>query len=241
MRTIRAGLLLAVAAAVCLPSTAGAQSVKKFHVVASGKQVIDWNQPKAYGTRNCSGVSWVEGSGKETFSFDTPKKARLLAYKSNKYLYFEYNSWRKGRNPYEDGFRVRTTVDRTGDYLQGEDPGPCGEGKAPESNGPYDCGVKPSYMDAGLSDSGGKLTLKLRRVIGFPYQSFRTCPLVEPKGVSAETITDLEEEYDAKALLKSRRPVVIRAKERIQQVSNGPGDANTTAQINWTVKLTPVN
>jgi hypothetical protein len=241
MRTFRAVLLFAVAAALCLPSGASAQKVKKFTVVAEGKQTIDWNQPKAYGTRSCSGVSWVEGSGNETLTFATPKKARMLAYKSNKYLYFEYNSWRKGQNPYEDGVRVRANVDRSGDYVQGADPGPCSEGKAPESNGPYDCGTKPSLMNAELSDSGGKLKLRLNRLIGFPYQSFRTCPLVEPKGVSAETLTDIEEEYDAKALMKARRAVVIQAKERIQQVSNGPGDANTTAVVNWKIKLTPAN
>jgi hypothetical protein len=56
-----------------------------------------------------------------------------------------------------------------------------------------------------------------------------------------QVLTGIEEEYDMKELLKARRPVVIRAKKRVQQLSNGPGDANTTAQINWKVKLTPVN
>jgi hypothetical protein len=42
-------------------------------------------------------------------------------------------------------------------------------------------------------------------------------------------------------VLRAKRPVVIQAKERIQQLSNGPGDANTTAQIRWKVKLTPVS
>jgi hypothetical protein len=96
-------------------------------------------------------------------------------------------------------------------------------------------------MKAKLSDSGGKLTLLTRRQIGYPYIPFSTCPLVEPMGIGGETLTGIEEEYDMKELLKARRPVVIRAKERVQQFSNGPGDANTTAQINWKVKLTPVN
>lgn len=240
MRTIRAALLLAVAAAVCLPTTASAQKVKRFHVVAEGEQVIDWHQPKAYGTRSCGGVSWVEGSGNETVTFSTPKKARLLAYKSNKYLYFEYNSWRKGQNPYEDGFRVRASIDRSGDYVQGQDPGPCSEGKPPESNGPYDCALKNTTVNAQLSDGGGKLSLRLNRLIGYPYRPFSTCPLVEPKGVMPETITDIEEPYDLKAVLKARRAIVIQAKDRVQQLANGPGSADTTAQINWKVKLTPV-
>jgi hypothetical protein len=242
MFTQRAVLpLAAIAAVLCLPSSASAQAVKKFHIVAEGKQVIDWNQPKAYGTRSCSGPSWVEGSGNETVTFATEKKARMLAYKSNRYLYFEYNSWRKGRNPYENGVRVRASVDRSGDYVQGQDPGPCNpEGKPAESNGPYDCGTKLSYMNAGLSDGGGKLKLRLNRVIGFPYQSFRTCPLVEPKDVSPETVTEVEEEYDMRDLLRARRAVVIKAKETIREVSSGPGDSNTTAIIQWKVKLTPV-
>jgi hypothetical protein len=242
MSTQRAVLLLAALAAIlCLPSAASAQAVKKFHVVAEGKQVIDWNQPRAYGTRSCGGVSWVEGSGKETFTFATEKKARMLAYRSNRYLYFEYNSWRKGQNPYEDGVRARGTVDRAGDYQQGADPGPCNpEGKPAESNGPYDCGTKIQYVDVGLSDSGGKLKLRASRPIGYPYQPFRTCPLVEPTDVQPETVTEVEEEYSMRDLLRARRAVVIKAKETIREQSSGPGDANTTAVIQWKVKLTPV-
>jgi hypothetical protein len=240
MRTLRAALILSVAAAVCLPSAASAQSVKKFYVQAKGTQTIDWHQAKAYGTHTCFGSSWVEGGGTEKFTFENAKKARLLAYRSNRYLYFEYNSWRKGQNPYEDGFKVRTSVERSGDYQRGQDAGACGGGKPAESNGPYDCGVKPSTMYARLSDVGGKLSLTTSHIIGYPYQDFRTCPIDQPAGASAENLTTIEWPYSLKKLMASKKPVVIHARKSISQLPSGEGTSSSTARIDWTVKLTPV-
>ncbi len=237
---MRAALILSIAAAVCLPSAASAQSVKKFYVQVKGTQTIDWHQARAYGTRTCFGTTWVEGGGTEKLSFESLRKNRLLAYRSNRYLYFEYNSWRKGQNPYEDGVDVRTSIDRSGDYQQGEDAGQCGGGKAPESNGPYDCGIKNTVMDAKLSDSGGKLSLQTSTQIGYPFQGFRTCPINEPRDASAETLTPIEWPYSAKKVMAAKKPVVIRARKSISELPSGDGTSTSTARIDWTVKLTPV-
>jgi hypothetical protein len=238
---IGSALVVGVAVAACLPSVAHAQAVKKFNVKASATQVIDWNQPRSYGTRNCSGVSWVEGSGKESVTISTTKKAKVLAYKSNRYVYFEYNSWRRSANPYDD-LHLEGYVDRSGDYLQGSDGGPCAEGKPGESNGPYDCAKRLRAFDGKFSDSGGELKFNVSpEAIGYPYRPFSTCPINEPSGVSTEGITTIEEEFDARTLLKAKKPVVVSARQKIQENANGPGESNSVADIRWTVKFAPVN
>ena len=242
MRSTRICIALAAGAATlaCVPSPASAQAVKKFQVKAVASQVIDWNQPRSYGTRSCSGVSWVEGSGTERVTLETPRTARLLAYKSNRYVYFEYNSWRRGANPY-DGLHLEGHVDRSGDYIQGQDPGQCSEGRPGTSNGPYDCAKKARAWEAKLSDDGGNLKLDVSpKAIGYPYKPFSTCPINEPSGVSAESLTTIEEEFDARTLLRAKKPVVIRARQKIQENANGPGTSNSKADIRWTVKLSPV-
>jgi hypothetical protein len=242
MRSTRIGtaLVAGVAVAACLPPAANAQAVKKFNVTASASQVVDWNQPRSYGVRNCSGVSWVEGSGTEKVEAVTPRKTRVLAYKSNRYVYFEYNSWRRGANPYDD-LHLEGHVDRSGDYIQGRDGGPCANGEPGTSNGPYDCARRARAFDGKLSDGGGKLKFVLSpEAIGYPYQPFSTCPLNEPAGVTAQGVTTIDEEFDARTLLKARKPVVVRARQRIQEHASGPGSSNSVADIRWTVKFSPV-
>jgi hypothetical protein len=242
MRSTRVctAIVAGVAVAACLPSPANAQAVKKFNVTASASQTIDWNQPRSYGTRNCSGVSWVEGSGKEKVEAATPRKTRVLAYKSNRYVYFEYNSWRRGANPYDD-IHLEGYVDRSGDYIQGSDGGPCAEAKPGTSNGPYDCAKRARAFDGKFSDGGGELKFNVSpEAIGYPYERFSTCPINEPRGVGAEGITTIEDEFDARTLLKAKKPVVLRARQKIQENANGPGEANTVAEIKWTVKFSPV-
>ena len=234
-------IVAGAAVAACLPSPANAQAVKKFNVTASASQVVAWDQPRSYGTRSCSGVNWVEGSGKESVLISTPKKARVLAYKSNRYVYFEYNSWRRGANPYDDGVHLEGYVDRSGDYIQGSDGGPCADGKPGESNGPYDCDKRFRAFGGKFSDDGGELKLIVDpKAIGYPYRPFSSCPLNEPTGVSAQSVTTIDEEFDARTLLKAKKPVVVRARQKIQEQANGPGSANSTADIRWTVKFSPV-
>jgi hypothetical protein len=236
-RTVTAALL----AAICIsavPAMASAKD-KRFIATVTAKQTITWNQPRVFGTHTCFGTSWVEGNGKETISFKS-RPTPIIAYKSNRYLYFEYQTRKRGS--YSDGIPGSGRIDRSGEYRNGEDAGDCGGGAPTKSQGPYDCGAHDGMYEASLSDNGkGDLELNLKDAFLHRNYSYKDCPVVEPKNWSGGGLRSITAPFKPRALLRAKKPVTIANKWSGWDETVLAAGGLASAETSYKLKLKPLN
>src|SRR3954470_983734 len=238
-RIVFAAALVAVCSAAVPAGASAGLKDKRFRATVTGSQTISWKQPRVFGTHTCFGTSWVEGEGKETFNFRS-RATDIVAYKSNKYVYFEYQT--KKRGSYSDGIPGSGLIDRSGEYRNGEDAGDCGGGAPTESQGPYDCGAHDGMYEASLSDKGGgDLELNLKDAFLHKNYSYKDCPVVEPNNWSGGSLRSITAPFKPRALLKAKKPITIQNKwsgfDETVLAAGGLASAETT----YTLKLKPLN
>jgi hypothetical protein len=239
-RTATAALLIALCTAAAVPAGASASlKDKRFIANVTASQTITWNQPRVFGTRTCFGTSWTEGNGKETLTFKS-RPTPIVAYRSNKYVYFEYQT--KTRGSYSDGIPGFGRLDRSGEYRNGEDPGDCGGGEPTKSQGPYDCGAHDGMYEASLSDNGkGDLALSLKDAYLHKNYSYKDCPIVEPKNWSGGGLRTITAPFNGRKVLKTKKPITIRNKwsgfDETVLADGGLASAETTYKLT----LKPLN
>jgi hypothetical protein len=244
-RPLIAAACVAAATTAVLPAAASAKKSllfdKQFTAVLTGKQTIEWKQPKVYGTRTCFGTSWVEGDGKETIEFKS-KRARIVAFRQKSGVYFEYNTRHRGRN-YDDGIALTGYIDRSGEYRNGEDAGACGGGEPTTSQGPYkDCGYHPQLWEGSLHDQGdGKLELSVGPRFLQREFTFTDCPIAEPLDVSGGSFRTIYAAFSPKKLMNAKKPLTIWQNWKAIDQTSLPGDGVATAVTEWKLKLVPKN
>jgi hypothetical protein len=237
MRTAIVAVLLA---ALCIPAGASAKGLKdkRFLATVTASQTITWNQPKVFGTHTCFGTSWVEGNGKETINFKS-RPTPIIAYKSNKYVYFEYQT--KKRGSYSDGIPGNGRIDRSGEYRNGQDAGDCGGGEPSKSQGPYDCGAHDGMYEASLSDKGGgDLELNLKDAFLHKNYSYKDCPIVEPPNWSGGGLRSITAPFSPRALMKAKKSLTIYNKWSGRDETLA-ADGISTAVTTYKLTLKPLN
>ena len=235
---VAAALVAVCSAAVPAGASAGLKD-KRFRATVTGSQTISWKQPRVFGTHTCFGTSWVEGEGKETFNFRS-RATDIVAYKSNRYVYFEYQT--KKRGSYSDGIPANGQIERSGEYRNGEDPGDCGGGAPTKSQGPYDCGIRSGQWEAALSDKGsGDLELRLGDGFLQTNRGYKDCPIVEPKNWGGASFRSITAPFNARKLLRAKKPLTISNKWSGFDETVLANGGLATAETKYTLKLKPLN
>src|SRR4051812_38159302 len=237
---MRTAIIAVLLAALCIPTGASAAGLKdkRFIATVTAAQTIEWKQPRIFGTHTCFGTTWIEGEGKETINFKS-RPTPIVAYKSNKYVYFEYQT--KKRGSYSDGIPGNGRLDRSGDYRNGEEAGACGGGEPAKSQGPYDCGPHDGRDEAALSDKGGgDLELSLKDAFLHKNYSYKDCPIIEPPNWSGGGLRSITAPFKPRALLKAKKPVTITNKWSGRDETLAAGGIST-AETTYRLTLKPVN
>src|SRR3954452_17886869 len=238
---MRTAIIAVLLAALCIPTGASAAGLKdkRFIATVTATQTIEWKQPRIFGTHTCFGTTWIEGEGKETINFKS-RPTPIVAYKSNKYVYFEYQT--KKRGSYSDGIPGNGRIDRSGEYRNGEDAGLCGGRSATNCQRPYDCGAHDGLYEASLSDKGGgDLELNLKDAFLHKNYSYKDCLIVEPNNWGGGSLRSITAPFKPRALLKAKKPITIQNKWSGFDETVLTGGGLASAETTYTLKLKPLN
>ena len=221
-------LVIAGCAAALAPAGAAAAKpatkpkAAQFLVQVSGTQAVTWREPRKYGSRDCEGQQWDEGSGQETITFRTKQKRISIPARG------KAPTLKLGGNG---------SVNRTGARITGLDPDPrCFDGGPTQKDtGPYDC--REETLDYNVDvDWTQTVGVYANPRQGYPPQ-FTNCPLVVPHPVLPARFTPVRSEpFSAKKLLGAK-------KGKVTDVAGSADfreayDYHTTeAKVRWTIRF----
>ena len=137
---------LAALIGLALPGSAAAATLP-VKVTVSGKQQSNFNQPKAYGYKDCFNHYWGEHHAHRSFEFSASARGHLHTAPGGLVFFVWRGDYRGGAV-----FPARNATFSNGyDGLKGADPGDCGGGRPTEVIRGTGCGTESSPHDMDLA------------------------------------------------------------------------------------------
>lgn len=249
LSSIRSAAVILAACAAALagaaPSASAAETgVAGFYATFEASYTTSWSLPEHHVISDCYHQAYRSGAGQERWQIRSRGRAKVAVVRNSALLFFRFGTWDALGDPPLDGLRAGGLHTRSGSYTDRTAPGECGGTpelrRLPEQP---DCGTKlPSY-DIGFSASATRVrpSISVDDTRRGEDVRFDDCPIDLSDGLTDGDWPDVEATMP-KRLIKSRRPVVIRAtrtwKAR-KPTGRGHGASTTTSTLTWKLTLTP--
>lgn len=255
MRPLLTTLAGAAALALGLAAAADADAARvaeaRFTLTVTGGQETYWIEPRHTTYIDCYHTFWTSGRGSETVDFRSPRKVKLLAYRTpSGSIFLRYGTHSRTSERSLGGAPVHGRVVRQGRWVQGHEPGECGGTSAIDPAPEQDCGARGHDWEASIDQrSRRRVVLDVSTRIHNPVieTEYEECPIVLPYTDDAvlvsNAMTEIEAGFPAKDLFDPRRKrIVLRARQtfRMSRPRGFGGVLNAQTEVDWTATLVRV-
>jgi hypothetical protein len=235
-------LPLVALCAVALAAAAPAQAAKpkKFTVTFEGQRTVKWDEPRWKPPSQCDRVRYEYGEGGETWKVKS-RATKILVSRGYKGMpMIRIGTWDELDPTVQVGLEASGFQSRKNDIFSGWNPGSCGGTPGTDPPRVTDCGTRLPKHIVLLQFAARTLTPDVTDAPDNMAPGFGKCALNQPGKIS-EAWTRVPGKYSLSKLLSARKAIEITGKDKWHDkgfLPNG-GQINRSAQLNWTLTLTP--
>jgi hypothetical protein len=237
-------LLPLAALGLCTLAAAGpaqaAPKPAKFTATFEAQRTVKWDEPRWQPPSQCDRVRYESGNGGETWKVKARATKVLLSRGYKGVPTVRIGTWDEREPKLQVGLQASGIQSRTNDIFSGWNPGSCGGEPGTDPPRISDCGTRlPKHLVL-LQFAARTLTPDVTDAPDNLAAGFGKCALNQPKKIS-EAWTRVPGKYSLSKLLKTRKAITIEGHDKWKDTGFLPngGLLNRSAQVTWTLTLTP--